>query len=128
MEGKLFFMTVDYRDGAYRVRWRQIDGAVQRLGPTYGLMTPDRLWLAKAICTAVKQDFAPVAVVEPGRDDRQIRLDFQGADLGDRLAQWLEGGCVHVPPQSDPVSSPFCTPSSQAGGVQALLVASQTPL
>lgn len=95
--GKVFVMVVDFQDGLYRVRWRQAHGSVQYLGPLFGQTTPDRLWLAKAICLAVKDDFSPVATVEPAPGSSEVGLRFRGADQGDRLAPWLEGGCVLQP-------------------------------
>lgn len=97
LRGKVFLMTVDFQDGLYRVRWRQVHGSVQYLGPPFGQATPDRLWLAKAICLAVKGDFAPVASVQPTPGSSEVGLSFRGADQADRLAGWLEGGCVLQP-------------------------------
>jgi exonuclease VII small subunit len=94
---KVFLTVVEFREGLYRVRWRQLDGDVQHIGPEYSETTPDRQWLAKAICLAIKEDFAPVAVVEPIGDGSEAQLAFRGAEHGDRLAAWLEAGCVLKP-------------------------------
>ena len=56
LRGNVFLMEVEFLDGVYRVRWRQLHGPVQHVGPLFTRATPDRLWLAKAICLAVKAD------------------------------------------------------------------------
>jgi len=94
---KVFLTAVAFRDGLYQIEWRQADGDVERLGPLYRQGTPDRQWLVKAICTAVRRDFAPVARIEIDGDRSSVRLDFRGADLGGPLASWLEDGCVLGP-------------------------------
>ncbi len=93
---KLFLGTIDFEAGQYRLAWRQIDGEMQRVGPLRGRATPDRQWLAKAVCLAVRDDFAPVAVVEPAGTDA-ARLEFRGAGRGTRLASLLAEGCVLQP-------------------------------
>ncbi len=97
---KAFLMAIDFREGLYRVRWRQLDGEVQYVGPVRSKTTPDRQWLSKAVCLAVKHDFAPVAVVlDPTGEE--VELAFRGARNGaggeSRLRAWLEGGCVLQP-------------------------------
>lgn len=94
---KLFLMAVDGDGGAYRVRWRQADYEIEHLGPVHARTTPDRHWLAKAICLAVKEDFSPVALVEPVEGGRRARLSFHGSKRGTKLSGWLEGGCVLQP-------------------------------
>ena len=94
---KLFLATVDFEAGLYRIRWRQLDGDVQRIGPLRTRTTPDRQWLSKAICLAVKDDFAPVALVEPKAAQTHVDLEFRGAGRGPRLAALLADGCVLQP-------------------------------
>lgn len=101
IEDKLFLMVVEFDYGIYRVRWRQVDGDVQYVGPLYSQETPDRHWLGKLIALAVKQDFAPTAEVEPTGPEG-VRLEFRGARRSPRLRDgtsllkptWLEPGSV----------------------------------
>lgn len=97
VQDKLFLATIDWRDGLYRIQWRQLDGDVERVGPLRSRATPDRQWLAKAVCLAVKDDFAPVALVEPEAGGERVGLKFQGAGRGPRLAALLADGCVLQP-------------------------------
>ena len=73
-----------------------MDGDVQRIGPLQSRSTPDLPWLAKAICLAVKDQFAPVALVDPGSGTR-VDLRFQGIGRGDRLEALLAEGCLLKP-------------------------------
>jgi tetratricopeptide (TPR) repeat protein len=95
-QGKVFLMAVDSDRGAYRIEWRQLDGDVQDVGPLGQRATPDRQWLAKALCLAVKEDFSPVAAVEPlGKGE--VRLSFRGAGPDAPLAPWFAAGAVLQP-------------------------------
>ncbi|MCR4413979.1 MAG: hypothetical protein NUV77_16305, partial [Thermoguttaceae bacterium] len=98
---KLFLVTVDYEGGTYRISWRQLSFEAQHVGPLGTRATPDRHWLAKAICLAARDDFAPVAVIEPGETREHVRLHFHGADFQaegkPRLGGWLKAGCVLQP-------------------------------
>ncbi len=94
---KLLLATIDFDGGLYRVEWRQLDGDVQRIGPLRSRTVPDRQWLGKAISLAIKEDFAPVALVLPRPGEGQVTLEFRGAGLGLRLAALLADGCVLQP-------------------------------
>jgi tetratricopeptide (TPR) repeat protein len=98
---KLFLVLVDCDGGTYRICWRQLSFEAQHVGPLGTRTTPDRHWLAKAICLAARDDFAPVALIEPGETRDQVRLHFHGADFQTegkpRLAFWLKAGCVLQP-------------------------------
>lgn len=92
---KVFLLAVDYDEGIYRIQSRQIDREVQDVGLLQIRSSPDRQWLAKVICLAVKEDFAPVATVEPPRAGKpEADLRFHGAEQHDRLSAWLQKGCV----------------------------------
>jgi hypothetical protein len=102
LQEKIFLTGISHRDGAYHCQWRQIDGDTQQVGPLHAKSTPDRQWLPKAICTAVRDDFAPVAVINPvrpvaGVDTRQVDLEFRGGVHAQRLATWLKEGAVFQP-------------------------------
>ena len=94
---KVFLATFDFQAGLYRIGWRQWDGEVQRMGPLGQQSTPDRQWLAKAICLAVAEGFAPVARVEPIEGTGRVRLQFRGANRNSSLAAYLPEGCVLQP-------------------------------
>jgi tetratricopeptide (TPR) repeat protein len=94
---KLLLATIDFDAGLYRVEWRQLDGDVQQLGPLRSRTTPDRQWLGKALCLAIKEDFAPVALVLPRPGSAAVELEFRAAGLGRRLAELLVDGCVLQP-------------------------------
>lgn len=97
-EEKLFVFEIDY-DGNFLVAWRQIDGDMQHVGPLRRRATADRPWLAKSICLAVKDDFAPVAVVQPGSDPANVAVEFRGSRTAGAaaLATWLGDDCVLQP-------------------------------
>ncbi|HWB12173.1 MAG TPA: hypothetical protein VG826_23300 [Pirellulales bacterium] len=99
IDGKLFVFELGFEEGKYRVAWRQIDGDVQQVGPPGVRTTVDRPWLAKSICLAVKEDFAPVALVKPGIDPATVRMEFRGSQTkgAERLATWLADDCVLQP-------------------------------
>ncbi|MBN2578162.1 MAG: hypothetical protein JXB10_04150 [Pirellulales bacterium] len=94
---KVFLVQVDFDEGMYRIRSRQLDGEVEDVGLLHHRDSPDRHWLVKALCLAVKEDFAPVAEVEPIPGKDEVRLRFHGAGHGDRLSSWLKDGCVLQP-------------------------------
>lgn len=95
---KVFFVHVDFQDRVYHVAWRQLDGQVQYVGPVRSRHTPDRQWVAKAICMAVRNDFAPVAVVRPWVGAKQgAGLEFQGQKWVKQLSQVLGADCVMQP-------------------------------
>jgi hypothetical protein len=76
---KVFVFSLENVDGIYQLHWRQIDGPTQQISTAQSLSTPDRQWVAKAICATVSADFAPVVIVKP--DERiqqlgQVRLEF----------------------------------------------------
>jgi hypothetical protein len=97
-EAKVFFVHVDVRGGVYHVKWRQLDGQMQYVGPVRSRQTPDRQWVAKAICMAVRNDFAPVAVVRPWVGaETSANLEFQGQKWVKRLSQVLGEDCVMQP-------------------------------
>ena len=94
---KRFLFEIRFHNGLYQLVWRQVDGAVQYVGPLRSQATPDRHWLVKAICLTVRDDFAPTAVVEPQADGREVRLTFRGANAAGRLNPWLKPGSVLQP-------------------------------
>jgi len=95
---KVFFVHVDFRDRLYHVTWRQLDGQMQFVGPLRCRRTPDRQWVAKAVCTAVRDDFSPVAVVRPWVGAQQsASLEFQGQRWVKQLSQVLGEDCVMQP-------------------------------
>lgn len=103
-EEQLFLMSIDVRDAAYRLAWRQIDREIEHVGPTQTRTTADRQWLGKAICLAVRDDFSPVGLLTPdhagaGGNKRNVEIEFRGSQTrdGSRLAAWLTPGTVLAP-------------------------------
>ena len=98
---QVFLVLIDCDSGIYRLQWRRLSLEVQQIGPLQARTTPDRQWLAKAICLAVREDFAPVALIEPEARKDRVRLHFHGASFAvqgkARLAAWIEAGCVLQP-------------------------------
>jgi len=92
---KAFLVNVDCDSGVYRIQWRQLSLEAGHLGPVASRQTADRYWLAKAICLAVKDDFAPVATVSPRGEEVDLKFRGaafrvgEGAGAAPRLAAWL---------------------------------------
>lgn len=92
---KVFLVGVECQNGIYRIRLRQLSLEAGYVGPLASRETADRYWLAKAICLAVKDDFAPVATVIARGEE--VELKFRGAAFRvgkgaaaeARLAPWL---------------------------------------
>ncbi|MBS0208247.1 MAG: hypothetical protein JSS27_04760 [Planctomycetes bacterium] len=94
---KAFVVAIDRPDDLYRIRWRQLDRGLDFLGPSRSRLTPDRLWVAKAVCLALYEDFAPTATVEPAKTPGHVVLRFRGAGRGPRLGEMLRPGTVLQP-------------------------------
>ena len=99
---KVFVVGIGNEHGTYKVQWRQLDSDTQQIGPWHWRVTPDRQWVGKAVCLAVTDDFAPVAIVKPitpasGVDTRQVELEFRGAAHPELLARWLGQNCLLQP-------------------------------
>lgn len=82
---RAFLMTLDYRSNHYRLAWRQIDPLRRYQTPPRVRETPDRQWVARAICLAIKGDFSLVASVEPNADSTAATLTC----LGHEHPLWL---------------------------------------
>jgi hypothetical protein len=95
----VFLFRLNYRDGLYRISWRQISRDVEQIGPVDTRTTPDRAWLGKAVCLAVRDDFAPSAVLSPTTDSHKVQLTFHGSQSRgwQLLERWLTPGTVLLP-------------------------------
>lgn len=95
----IFLFSLDYRDGLYRIAWRQIVRDVEQIGPLGVSTTPDRAWLGKAVCLAVRDDFSPAALVVPTTDASKVELVFRGSQSRGwpLLQRWLTPGVVLQP-------------------------------
>jgi len=103
---KVFLFEVDHRNNLYVVRWRQLDTELQYISPVYSRTTPDRRWVAKALCQAVQSDFAPVARLQAiATAPAQRRLHFQGAAWPQHLQKFLHDGAVLLPFKEQPGNS-----------------------
>lgn len=83
---RAFLFTLDYRANVYRLAWRQLDPVHRSQTPPGFRETPDRQWVARAICLAIKADFSLVAKIEPNNDSSAATLTC----LGDQHATWLD--------------------------------------
>lgn len=89
---KAFVFSLRNADGLYQLHWRQLDGLMQQVSSPQTQLTPDRQWLTKAICLAVRNDFAPVVVVKPDeavKDTGQVKLEFASAAHRQLIGRWL---------------------------------------
>ena len=95
----VFLFRLDYGDGFYIVTWRQMNRDVEQLGPLGTRRTPDRAWLGKSVCLAVRDDFAPSAVITPTVDPHKVELTFRGSQARgwQLLSHWLPPGTVLEP-------------------------------
>jgi tetratricopeptide (TPR) repeat protein len=89
---KAFVFSLENVEGVYHLHWRQLDGLSQQTSAPQSMPTPDRQWVAKAVCMAVKEDFAPVVILKP--DDRvkgtgQVRLEFPSPKHKELAQRWL---------------------------------------
>ncbi len=95
---KVFLFEIDHRNNLYHIRWRQLDAELQYISPVYSRTTPDRRWVAKAVCQAVQADFAPVARLQSiATAPAQQRLYFQGSSWPEKLQVFLHDGAVLTP-------------------------------
>lgn len=97
VQEKLFLVVLDYREARYQIAWRQADGQLGQVGPICRRSTPDRQWVAKAVCLAIKDDFAAVADVEPGKFPETVTVKFRGREYKEQLADLLGERCVLQP-------------------------------
>lgn len=75
-----FVFRISFDRTRYHIRWRQLDGATGQVGPIISKQTPDRLWVAKTICLAVRDDFAVRATITPGSTPGSIQVSFVGKE------------------------------------------------
>lgn len=95
----IFLVSLDYREGLYRIAWRQIICDVEQVGPMGVSTTPDRAWLSKAVCLAVRDDFAPAGLIVPTTEANKVELVFRGSQSRGwpLLQRWLTPGAVLQP-------------------------------
>ncbi len=97
VQGKIFLVTIDHVDELYHVACRHVDSRVQYVGEPRSRTTPDRQWLGKAVCLAIKEDFLPVAVITPAQQGKTVKLAFQGAQWRPQLIALLGEDCILQP-------------------------------
>jgi len=88
----LFRISFDGKQ--YRVRGRQMDGQTGVVGTIREAATPDRQWISKTICLAVRDDFALRATVEPGSIPGTANIRFVGREHQDYLQRIIGDACV----------------------------------
>lgn len=92
-----FVFRISFDRTHYHVRWRQLDGQSGQIGPIMSKQTPDRQWVAKTICLAVRDDFAVRARITPGSTPASVQVSFVGKQhkpylervLGERIFMQL---------------------------------------
>jgi hypothetical protein len=95
---KIFLVHLDHADGFYRIAWRQIDGPTQQVGAVLARTTPDRPWVGKAVCMAIRDDFALIADVAPSPSGQTARLAFRGGpEHLPLVTSLLREGAVFLP-------------------------------
>jgi len=93
LQGHAILVGLDYVAPDYQLSWRQIDGDAGQIGPVRTRRTPDRQWVAKAVCLAVRDDF-PVRASVVGKYIGEATLAFPGDEYQGRLNQLLGDRCV----------------------------------
>lgn len=89
MVEQAFVFRIDQELGRYHVHWRMIDGATGQVGPVGTQETPDRQWVGKAICLAVRRDFAIRAEVIESNISNKAQLNFVGREYPEYLKRLL---------------------------------------
>ena len=92
-----FVFRISFDRTRYHIRWRQLDGPTGQFGPIQSRQTPDRQWVAKTICLAVRDDFAARAEITQGSTPGSIQVSFVGKEhktyldrvLGERIFMQL---------------------------------------
>lgn len=92
-----FVFRISFDRTRYHIRWRQLDGPSGQIGPIQSRQTPDRQWVAKTICLAVRDDFAVRANITQGSTPGSIQVSFVGREhkayldrvLGERIFMQL---------------------------------------
>jgi tetratricopeptide (TPR) repeat protein len=97
IQGTVFLVGLDWDDGLYQVSWRHLDAQTGLVGPLRVLPTPDRQWVSRAICLAIRDEFPLVADVEPGDSMQSVKLSFRGAGRESRINDLLGERCVLQP-------------------------------
>jgi len=97
LQGAVFLVGLDYRDGFYSISWRQLDASTGQVGPLRERQTPDRRWVSKAVCLAVRDDFPILADVQPDASNQFVHLSLRGDARDSRLADLLGERCVLQP-------------------------------
>jgi hypothetical protein len=90
VQGKVVLVGIDFRDGVYQVTSRHIEGQLQQASAVNSQATPDRQWVAKAVCLAVKDDFSPLATIVRRGTGGSVALDFQVGEQKSRFLNLLE--------------------------------------
>jgi len=93
--GQVYLVTVEYVDGTYRIGSRRYDGPRGLLGPYRRSETPDRQWVPKAVCDAVRRQLALEAEVRPSERTRdEVYLRFPAGLSLETIEHWLPRGTV----------------------------------
>lgn len=93
MSGQTFLFRIGFQRRQYRVRWRTVDAVTGNVGKVRQQETPDRQWVVKTICRAVRGGFAVRANIAPGRKDGEAKVTFVGEEHRNYLNRVLGDQC-----------------------------------
>jgi hypothetical protein len=92
-EGKTHIVSVDFVEGRYRLRTRQIDGMTGLVSPMRREETGDRLYVARAAALLIARDFGMIGTL-PGQDQaNEVPITIKAAKLGG-ADRWVKKGDV----------------------------------
>lgn len=95
ISGQVLLVSVEFEGGNYRIASRRYDGPRGLLGPCRILHTPDRQWVPKAVCDAVRRELVLEAEVRPKRGKpEEVTLRFPAGMTRETIERWLPRGTV----------------------------------
>lgn len=84
---------IDYHDTEYVIRWRHVDESLQQLSAIQQRRTPDRQWVGKAVCLAIRDDF-PVTATVVQKYSGEATLEFLTGPFSQTLQEVMGEACV----------------------------------
>lgn len=84
---------IDYRGPDYVLSWRHVDEALQQASPIQSRRTPDRQWVSKSICLAIRDDF-PVTATVVQKYPGEATLEFASGPFSKMLQEIMGEACV----------------------------------
>lgn len=97
LSNSVILVGIEYERAMYRIRIRNVDGPRAVAGPEMTSETPDRQWVARAVCLAVKRNLPVVAEVKPGVSTETVAIEFVSPTDKRQLAYLLGEESVFQP-------------------------------